>query len=360
MLVVELKRVAYHFMNLVFVRRRRPIVMLCFGASLVYLYVLLRDTSRLVSDRRIIRGSGWPPRWEELVRRDFGHMADNQVRMEAERAEANCTYNFFHVVMPMHNVPIKYLFKAVSSVLAQDYPRFNLYVHDDGSADIAVNAALTKICESGLPHLDCTRSDMHKGPGYSKFEVFSRAYSVALPQDVIVVVDGDDFLYRPNALAIINKAYQRNGCWNSWGTVTGKYEEQQGPLPPQILNGTEALTRKNLRYLKTWLFSHPRSFKAFLWPYMSEKDFQNEDGSWLIKVTDRAFIFNMLELSGVNRSCFIPDILYSYVWGATPPSINSVSAGAKHRIIKYICDMPPHAPLTTLPNAVPGCDLEAI
>lgn len=145
-------------------------------------------------------------------------------------------------------------------------------------------------------------------------------------------------------MKLLNRAYQTKGCWNTWGSMSGKFSEEQAPLPSNILDHSKPLVRKNI----PWSFAHPRTFKAFLFSHFKASDFQDEKGKWLRKVSDRGFIYNYLELSGADRSCFLTDVLYTYVWGATVPSAKTVSHKVAKRLIAYIQNLPP---LTMLDKA---------
>eukprot|EP00397_Hematodinium_sp_SG-2012_P042591 GEMP01047149.1.p1 GENE.GEMP01047149.1~~GEMP01047149.1.p1 ORF type:complete len:375 (+),score=50.96 GEMP01047149.1:252-1376(+) len=342
-------------------------VLLLFVWGLAFFRMPRSAVLRPASDSNLLRGTAlshtlnaagdatWPLNWKDAERHDRENPRTMSLeeRLDIEREAPVCTHNFFHVLMPSRNVPARALFAAVSSVIAQNYSRFHLHLFDDGSDHEASKNAMTSICSSTMSRLSCDISKIHGGPGYGKFQIFSHAFARALPQDVFLIVDGDDFLHANDALTILNEAYQSRNCWNSWGSMQGKYSEEQGPLPPKFTNGkTVPLDRKTIT---SWTFSHPRSFKAFLWPYMGKHDFQYQNGTWLIKATDRCFIYSMLELSGARRSCYVKEILYDYVWGATPPSAYSLSQRQKVALFEDLKNRPPHKQIKELPEHVPSC-----
>jgi len=294
----------------------------------------------------------WPPTWEHIKEYGLDKWENAQERSH------NCTDVFFHVLVPFHNVPSELLFKNLASILAQDYPLFRMHYFDDGSDLKETIEAFKILCTAvDVSRLNCISGDHHLGPGYGKFRVLTEALKSALPQDVLVIVDGDDFLSGRNALKIINRMYGEKKCWNTWGSMKGKYAEQQGPLPEDILKDDKPLVRKNLH---KWTFSHPRSFKAFLGNYLTETDFKDESNRWLLKVSDRNFFFDILELSGASRSCFVEQVVYAYVWGATPTTESAVTPQRKHQLLRYVSEVQPLQRLAVIPeHARSKCDDEA-
>ena len=54
-----------------------------------------------------------------------------------------------------------------------------------------------------------------------------------------------------------------------------------------------------------------RSFRAFLWKGLEEEDFRSEDGSYLA-VADVAIFLPVLEMAGINRLRYIPEVQMIY------------------------------------------------
>eukprot|EP00397_Hematodinium_sp_SG-2012_P028121 GEMP01029590.1.p1 GENE.GEMP01029590.1~~GEMP01029590.1.p1 ORF type:complete len:507 (+),score=79.41 GEMP01029590.1:573-2093(+) len=293
----------------------------------------------------------WPPSWISIQRAGLlARKNDIDKRLQLERKKPNCTHVFFHVLVPLFEMPRMTLLQTVSSIVAQNYSRFQVHIFDDGSTNRKTRNALDASCSGARSRVNCTRSVLRKGQGFSVFETMKRAYSIALPQDVLIIVEADAFLSGPNALNRINEAYQRVECWNSWGSVKRKYAEQQGSLPAEISSGSKLLTRTSIA---TWTFSHPHTFKAFLFPYFKESDFKDQNGSWLAKVADRALVFNLLELSGPTRSCFVADIVYDY--RHTPSLPTGFALKEQQKLVEYIQRIPSHSRLGAAPRSVPTC-----
>ena len=58
--------------------------------------------------------------------------------------------------------------------------------------------------------------------------------------------------------------------------------------------------------------SHIRTWRAFLWRNIKEKDLKDENGSYWKVTGDLSFMFPMLEMSGEERYVFMDDVNYVY------------------------------------------------
>jgi glycosyltransferase involved in cell wall biosynthesis len=128
-------------------------------------------------------------------------------------------------------------------------------------------------------------------------------------EDVLVTVDADDWLEGPNALATLDGYYQRepnllvtHGSWQSYpnqGAITnnGAYSE---------LDFKVGIRKVGFRA------SHLRTFKYKLWKRIKEDDLKDENGNFYPSAWDLSFMWPLIEMAGVHRVRFIPEVLYSY------------------------------------------------
>lgn len=232
------------------------------------------------------------------------------------------------------------------------------FLHDDSSAQ----ALMRSIC--GDDFLDtndstelkerftifqntafaCVQTDMNvsRGPAYAKllgFRSITDAY-FSDDNDVIMIVDGDDYLSSPRALDVISKEYRSRGCLCSWGSMHGLWSNQQGPLKRhKDLDGNF-----DPRHAK-WSFSHPRTMTVKVAKHLTEVDFQDQNGRFVWKGTDRGFIYRMIELAGLDRSCFIDKKVYTYVTNGSPKTNKNVSRRQREKLFKHFAELPPSSPL---------------
>jgi glycosyltransferase involved in cell wall biosynthesis len=127
-------------------------------------------------------------------------------------------------------------------------------------------------------------------------------------EDIIVTVDGDDWLSNKDVLSHLNEIYKKDDCWLTYGSyaeypnnVRGKFAKQ---IPHRVI---ESNTYRN----HEWCTSHLRTFKAHLWNKIKREDLIDSEGNFYRMTWDLAFMFPMLEMSG-HRSKYIEKILYVY------------------------------------------------
>jgi FkbM family methyltransferase len=140
----------------------------------------------------------------------------------------------------------------------------------------------------------------------------------SLPDDEIIVwLDGDDEL-TPHALERVLDAH-RKGAWVTYG---------QFSIDGRI--GFAAPVGDNPRR-EDWHATHLKTFRAGLVKQMRDADFREVDGTYAGTVPDARIMFGVLELAGLDRSVFIPDVLYLYNWDnaffskASPEELEVVS-----------------------------------
>lgn len=202
-----------------------------------------------------------------------------------------------HILVPFFNAK-QFLSICLDSIVSQKYSNYSCYLWDDGSTDNSKN-----ICNKYInlyPNIfRYYRNAVNLGPAASKYYGLKTIQEHSSPNDIVLIIDGDDHLIDLNAFQIINNRYLDTKCWFTYGGCVGKWCDQ-GDNPPN----------NNFRNEK-WRYTHPRSFKAGLISYFTKQEFKI-DGTWLLKGTDRPLIFSCLELAGNNRVQFINTPLYNY------------------------------------------------
>ena len=128
------------------------------------------------------------------------------------------------------------------------------------------------------------------------------------PEDVVITLDGDDFLFGSEVLNKVNDAYKKEGCWVTYGSYAEYPANQRGKFCQRIPNN---IIDQNLFRESPWMSSHMRTFKIKLWQCINKEDLMDPDGRFCDGAWDMVFMFPMLEMSG-HRSHFIEDVLYIY------------------------------------------------
>jgi glycosyltransferase involved in cell wall biosynthesis len=304
----------------------------------------------------------------------FFQNQDNTSLFSKERPVCpNSAFNRIHVVIPFYNLAEETLGTAIESVRKQDYPRVSVWAYDDGSDRDQAGDILKNVCNVGsgtnvlefspLPgnnedenwqyasdfmaaartcsskrSLHCLRSDQHLGPAGGKYWLLRLVQAAVEPNDVVLVLDGDDELdHDPKSLQTVNQAYIDNSAWFTYGSYVGKGAEKVVDLPKEIRSGEKPFEPRD----QPWLYGHPRTFKAHLLPHVNRTDFTYSDGSWLVKGTDRGFVYRMLELAGHDRVSYIDTPVYRYKYSSVTSTVATVALKVRKQQIQHLMTLTP-------------------
>lgn len=127
--------------------------------------------------------------------------------------------------------------------------------------------------------------------------------------DVVVVIDGDDWLAHERVLSTLHRAYTENDIYMTWGQceihppgkTAMKYAQ---PIPDMVVEG------KLYRDIP-FVFWHPATFKYILWRHIKDADLRDTDGNYFRIMKDKATLFPMLEMCG-RKKMYIGETLYIY------------------------------------------------
>jgi glycosyltransferase involved in cell wall biosynthesis len=132
------------------------------------------------------------------------------------------------------------------------------------------------------------------------------------PEDVIVILDGDDRLNVHSALSTIAETYNQHACWSTYGSwVSNVPERHSGKWPAY-----PACT-KNFR-AAPWLATHLRTWKRWLWDLVKDDDLRDDEGRYFRVAVDLAVMLPLLEICGTERALHIAEPIYflnrQYEW----------------------------------------------
>lgn len=131
------------------------------------------------------------------------------------------------------------------------------------------------------------------------------------PEDIVVILDGDDSLKGKTVLSYINQYYNNNkDCWFMYGSSiwTDGRKCCSSPYPE--------FEFKNLR-AAPFRISHIRTFRAGLYHKIAEQDpefkcMRDDNGEWYTSTYDVALCYPMLEMAGFSHVFHNKEKLYIY------------------------------------------------
>ena len=205
----------------------------------------------------------------------------------------------FKIIVPFYNCE-KWIGKCIDSIKNQDYRNFHCYLIDDMSTDNSKQVALAKIDEK-FTYISNTEK---------KFKLrnfYECVHSFCEDEDVIVEVDGDDWLASTKVLSTLNKRYDETGCWITYGSYVDYPSMKRGMYAREL--PADIITDRDYRKYH-WVTSHLRTFKSFLFKAINKEDLMIDE-KFFDTTSDLATMFPMLEMAG-HKVQFVEDIMLFY------------------------------------------------
>jgi glycosyltransferase involved in cell wall biosynthesis len=199
----------------------------------------------------------------------------------------------------------EYIGACLTSVRAQTYSNWRAYVTIDHCGDRTGEAA--SLASDGDERIEIARNCTRVYAMQNLINGIHR--SLAAPDDVIVVLDGDDWFATEHALEIIASTYERHDCWATYGSWLSNDTSHSGMprgLWPAYDPGTTDFR------LAPWLGTAVRTWKKWLWDLIDDRDLRGANGDYFRVTEDQASMLPILEMCGVARARHIEDVLMIY------------------------------------------------
>ena len=214
----------------------------------------------------------------------------------------------FKLVVPVYCAE-KYIEKCLVSIINQRYQNYSCVIVDDASLDRTAEK-INNIMKSLPDHIR------------NKFSLMKRTHNVGAleniiagvnrlkcePDDVILLIDGDDFLYSTEVLGYLNEVYKANPeLLLTWGDYIQTSDNQRG-----VCGDIRVPIESYRKDVYGWCTSHLRTFKFRLYILIKDKDMRDENGKYYAMSWDLCLLFPMLEMAGKDRIKYLNKILYCY------------------------------------------------
>lgn len=231
----------------------------------------------------------------------------------------------FKIVVPTYNTE-RWIARCLQSIQGQTYKNFECIVYNDASTDSTKNVINSYFSQRPDSRFKVVHNEKNVKALENIVNGFKSLETSFDPESVLMVVDGDDFLFSEFTLEIVKQAYEQTGCLLTYGNhvhyPTGGHSNCE-PFPQEII------TSRSFRKYK-FVSSHLRTFKSKLWNSIQDEDLRDIDGKYYSVGWDVAFMMPMLEMSA-DRTLFIPNILYCYN-RFNPLSDDQIRQPDQHRV----------------------------
>jgi glycosyltransferase involved in cell wall biosynthesis len=230
----------------------------------------------------------------------------------------------FRIVVPVRDAE-RWVGRCVRSIRFQRGEDWRALVVDDRSEDATHERALE--AAAGDPRIEVVRTAERR---YALANLVDGVRRLATgPDDVVLAVDGDDWLAHDRVLEVLAGVYADPEVWLTYGShrrFKDKWTHRVGlrkkrgiahAFPAEV---AEARTFRS----QPWAATHLRTFRKFLFDGIRDADLRGPDGSYWRTTWDMALMFPMLEMAGARHIRYVHDMLYVYN-NANPRSIHRVA-----------------------------------
>ena len=239
------------------------------------------------------------------------------------------------IVVPFYNAE-KWLKKCIKSVKMQEYDDFECILVDDMSKDASFRVAEQEIGSD--PRFKLTRNKKK----YFALENIARAIETANcdDEDIILLLDGDDWLASTNTLSTLVEYYEKEDCLMTYGSYVYHPGGMRGIEPSKY---PDSVTNSNSYRQDKWRASHLRSFTYYLWKNLNQDDLKDSEGKYYTMAYDQAIMLPLLEMSA-DRSVYIEENLYVYN-KENPLNVDKIKAQQQHQTAQEIRNKKPYSKL---------------
>jgi len=190
--------------------------------------------------------------------------------------------------------------KCLGTIMGQTHENFICYIVDDLSTDNSYEVAEEFIKDDKRFKLIKNIEKRYQGGNY---DLICRDMPDVDDNDIVIEVDGDDWLAHGRVFEQVFALYSTNDIWIANGSF--KYSDGRMGFSKPVTNLSE------LRH-GPYTASHLRTWKAFLWRGIKPEDLRDSDGNWWSSACDLVFMYDMFELAGLEHYVFMSDIHYIY------------------------------------------------
>lgn len=205
----------------------------------------------------------------------------------------------FKIVIPSYNT-VRWLRKTLDSIACQNYKNYDVCIIDDASTQEEQREIIREY-EKKYGWKAIYRKTNH---GAVANFVDGIALLEPADNDVIIMLDGDDWLYDKNVLKKLDKIYSEGNVSLTYGQFITYPRWEIGFCRPPKKN--EFGNREG-----EWIFSHLRTFQHFLWKGLDKNDLKDASGNYYRTAWDFAIMFPLIEMAGDSIKC-VHEILHVY------------------------------------------------
>ena len=238
----------------------------------------------------------------------------------------------FKIIVPAYNCK-EWIHKTINSIKKQNYKNYQCVIIDDISTDNTWES-IENLTQGDDRFITICNTEKK----FALRNIHDAILEIKPDNDdVIVLLDGDDWLSTQNSLHQLNQYYQDSSCFMTFGSFARHPDGNIGPesseYPSHIVESSSFRKDK-------WRASHLKTFKMFLWNKLNKNDLKDNHGNFYESCYDQAIMLPLLEMSQ-NRIKYIPQILCIYNVG-NPNAVNKLKMQKQFETMQAIRNKQPY------------------
>ena len=216
--------------------------------------------------------------------------------------------NKFKIVVPSYNNE-DWVETNIESILCQTYTNYEVIYINDNSTDNTENVLLPLIKNSNK--FTYIKNDINLGALKNVLNVYN---THCIDDDIIIQIDGDDWLPNETVLEKLNELYIKHDYWMSYGKMVVYSDENTiAEANPQNTPFHDFIHKYQLYRRDLWRSSHLRAFRKFLFKNIDPSDFISKiDNKLYWHASDLALMYPLLEMCPIEKIGVIPFVSYVY------------------------------------------------
>lgn len=228
--------------------------------------------------------------------------------------------------------------RNLNSLFNQNYDNYRIIYIDDASPDGTGHLVQSYMQECHQEdRMTLIRNETRQGAVANIY----KAGHMCQPEEIILIVDGDDWLVHDGVLNRLNEIYQDPNVWATYGQFLWFPYSLEGfayETPSYIIE------QNNFRGT-AWNVTHLRTYYAAVYQKIKKEDLMYGDRFYPM-TGDLAVTYPVMEMCGTH-SAFVPDVIYIYN-SENSINDNKVNIELQGQCGHDILCRPPYQPLESL------------
>ncbi len=243
--------------------------------------------------------------------------------------------SFVFIIFSRNNQ--KYCEKNLQSIFEQTYPHYRIIYISDGSTDGTIEKVDTF---ASMQNEKEKFTFIHNDTPLGKVESWYRAIHLCSNEEIVILLDGHDWLSHDQVLQWLNSCYDNSQIWMTYGSACEYPSYKRTKARREIPQATHKCHGYRGLSKKKFLLSHLKTGYAGLFKKIKLEDLQM-NGEFFPAAAEEAFMLPVIEMAK-EHAHFIRDILCIFNWKEAANT--DLCFDLKH-CKQYICNLSPYSPI---------------